>query len=139
MYRTVTVVTIAVTVLACAAHAADLPDPTAAPSPWFSEARWSALKTADSLASIGTGLSVNVYRWTPERALWLDGCLLYDAPRELVGGFGGLSTEIAGLPIIESMLLPLQVLTGGALDTVGIGAKYSYGNFAVAAYVTSHF
>lgn len=111
----------------------------AAPSPWFSAVTPCAIKSTDSLTSIGTGLSINVYKWSEGRSLWADGCVLYDAPQEVIGGFAGLSTEIKGLPIIEAILAPLQVLTSDALDTVGFGCKYSRGDATPCAYVTSHF
>lgn len=104
-----------------------------APSPWFSDVNFSTIKTADALASIGTGVSINVYRVAPERSLWLDLAPLYDAPRDVVGGFAGVSTEIAGLGVIETMLAPL-----GA-DCVGYGGKYDGNTLESIIYCTWHF
>jgi hypothetical protein len=101
-------------------------------SPWFSEIHPSAMKTANSLTSIGTGLSINVYRLSAERSLWADGCLFYDGPQDVIGGFAGLSTEIDGLPFVEVILAPLQA------DCVGAGGKWD-GTAEFLLYCTWHF
>jgi hypothetical protein len=106
-----------------------------APSPWFSEAHWSALKTVDDLTTIGAGLAVNVYRFAPERSIWLDGCPLYDGGNKILGGFAGLSTEIKGLPVLEFILAPVASVA----DCVGLGLKVTKGEFAGAVYVSTHF
>lgn len=101
-------------------------------SPWFSEICPSAMKTANSLTSIGTGLSVNIYRFSEDRSLWADGCLLYDGGQDVIGGFAGLSTEIAGLPFVEVILAPLQA------DCIGAGGKWD-GTAEFLLYCTWHF
>lgn len=126
--KTLTAATVAL-LLVTAACAQD------APSPWFSEARWSALKTVDTLTSIGAGVSVNVYRFAPERSAWLDGCPIYDGVPGAVGGFGGLSTEIKGLPLLGFLLAPIA----GVADCVGLGCKITKGETTVTAYVSTHF
>lgn len=123
MIRRLSFVVLLVLVLAVATAHAD-----AAPSPWFSEARGSIIKTVD-LDSIGTGLSINVYRFTPERSLWADGCFLYDGSSNLIGGAGGLSTEVKGLPIIGGL----------PVDCAGLGVKLLDNSVTPMAYLTVHF
>lgn len=147
-YLTATLTIVLLALLICApAPAADLVTDTgtelltnvapaqAAPaekSPWFSEICPSAMKTANSLTSIGTGLSLNIYRFSEDRSLWADGCLLYDGGRDVIGGFAGLSTEIDGLPFVEVILAPLQA------DCVGAGGKWD-GTAEFLLYCTWHF
>jgi len=119
-----TLTVLAVLALASAALPADAP----APSPWFTAARFSAMKTID-LDSIGTGLSVNVYKFAPERSLWADGCALYDGSSNLIGGAAGLSTEVKGIPIIGGL----------PVDCAGIGAKFLDNEVTPMAYLTTHF
>jgi len=122
--RTLLLTLAALALLATVAHA------DGAPSPWFSEARGSALKTID-LDSIGTGLSLNVYRVNPTRSIWADGCLLYDSSSNVVGGFGGVSTEPKGLPFADTFK--------AVFATVGVGVKLLKDDLTWAAYGTIHF
>ncbi len=125
-YLTAALTIVLLALLICAPAVAD------EPSPWFSEIHPSAMKTANSLTSIGTGLSVNIYRFSEDRSLWADGCLLYDGGQDVIGGFAGLSTEIAGLPFVEVILAPLQA------DCVGAGGKWD-GTAEFMLYCTWHF
>lgn len=126
-------------VLVAALLAAPVCADGAAASPWFSEYGWSAYKTSDTLESIGAGPSISVYQWAEDHALWLDLALLYDGAAETVGGFGGLSTEIAGQPILEAITAPIRLLSKDLLSNAGIGAKYTEGEWTPLLYVTTRF
>lgn len=103
-------------------------------SPWFSELRFSAMKTAD-LTSIGAGVSINVYRWSAERSAYLDACPIYDLGANLVGGAVGVSTEPRGVPVLETLLAPIL----SVIDTAGVGGKWLDGEATFIGYVTTHF
>lgn len=120
------------------AQIADLKPPTITPAPmllqapaptlqplgnWFDrhEARLCAMKSADMLESIGTGLSLQLKEFAPGHSLWADLCIQFAEDRN--SGFGGLSTEAEGLPIplIEAILKPVGKLTLGVFDRWGVG------------------
>lgn len=105
----------------------------APPSPWFRQAKPCVLKGIDGLFSLGAGYSFAVYTWSPERAAWLDLAPYYDGDAHIIGGFAGLSTEIRGIPIVETLLEPL-----GA-DCFGAGAKYSEGETQFVIHASWHF
>lgn len=88
---------------------------------WFDrhELRFCAVKSANTLESLGTGASLELKRLSEDQSLWLDLCAQFEAG-EKPRGFGGLSTEITGLPIplIEKFV---KSVTFGAFDCVGIG------------------
>lgn len=115
------------------------PPAAAEPSPWFSETAWSAFKTSDTLESIGAGPSLSVYQWAPDHAVWLDGALLYDGAADAVGLFGGLSTEIKGVVILEALTAPVRLLSKDLLDNAGLGVKVTHGDVLPLAYVTTRF
>ena len=106
----------------------------AAPSPWFSEVRFAAMKSVD-LDSIGVGGSLNVYKWSDGRSLWLDGCPIYDGSSNVLGGAAGLSTEAKGLPGVEMILRPVL----SVIDCAGVGGKWVDGRLTWMAYVTTQF
>ena len=106
---------------------------------WFGEFGWSAIKTTDSLESIATGPSISVYQWEPGHAVWLDLALLYDGEANACGGFGGLSTEIEGQPILESLTAPIRLISKDLLSNVGSGVKCTYGDWSALLYVTTRF
>jgi len=106
---------------------------------WFGEFGWSAIKTTDSLESIATGPSISVYQWEPGHAVWLDLALLYDGAADAVGLFGGLSTEIKGIGILEALTAPIRLLSKDLLDNAGLGVKVTHGDVLPLAYVTTRF
>jgi hypothetical protein len=105
---------------------------------WFErhELRFCAVKSARTLESLGTGASLELKRLSEDHALWLDLCAQFEAG-EKPRGFGGLSTEIDGLPVplLEKLLKPVQTLTFGVFDCVGIGTD----GRGVQAYLSTKF
>lgn len=104
-----------------------------AESPWFRQARPCALKGVDGLASVGAGYSFAVYTWSEDRAAWLDLAPYFDATRHVIGGFAGVSTEVEGIPIVETFLKPLEA------DCVGAGMKFRDGHTRVLIHASWHF
>ena len=104
-------------------------------SKWFDrhELSFSVVKSARTFESLGTGASLELKRLSEDRALWLDLCAQFEAG-EKPRGFGGISTEIAGLPIplIEKFV---KSVTFGAFDCVGIGTD----GRGVQAYISTKF
>lgn len=84
--------------------------------------RWSVLKTADTLTSIGIGASLRLIEFNDTAGLWLDGAPYYDDVTAHVAGFAGLSTEAAGLPLIRNLATIFQRALGANCSTVGLGA-----------------
>lgn len=99
------------------------PAPVAADTDWFDrhELRWCAMKSADTLESIGTGISLQLKEFAPGHSLWGDVCVQFAEDRD--SAFGGLSTEAEGLPVplLEALLKPVRKLTLGVFDRFGIG------------------
>lgn len=129
MKRALLVLLLLITAAPIMAQANDAP----AKSPWFQQARPCVLKGIDGLFSLGAGYSFAVYTWSPERAAWLDLAPYYDGDSHIVGGFAGASTEIKGIPIIETLLGPLEA------DCFGAGAKYSEGQTQFVIHASWHF
>ena len=88
---------------------------------WFErhDLRFCAVKSANTFESLGTGASLELKRLSEDRSLWLDLCAQFESD-EKPRGFGGISTEIEGVPIplLEKFV---QVITFGSFDCVGVG------------------
>lgn len=101
------------------------------------QVKWCALKTVETLDSIGTGLSVELFPIAEDWSLWFDSTLLYDGVTEQLGAFGGLSTEIEKFPVLNIILKPMQTLSNNLLDRAGFG--YSTQSQRLLWYVTVDF
>ena len=83
--------------------------------------RAGVFKTADTLSSLGVGLSYPVLALGAERHLYLDGAPFYDGTAEAWGAFVGLSTEAAGLPLIGALLDLFEHALSAGCSNVGYG------------------
>jgi hypothetical protein len=92
--------------------------------------RWSLalFKSAESLAALGMGVS---YRWTrigPDNSLYADLAPYYDGAEW--GGFGGVSTEASGIPLLGVLIEKVQKAIAAGAARIGVG----YGNDGVVVY-----
>lgn len=83
--------------------------------------RWSLLKMADTLASIGIGASLRLFEINDTAGLWLDGAPCYDDVSSRVAGFVGLSTEAEGLPLVRNLAKVFNKALGAGCSNVGFG------------------
>ncbi len=83
--------------------------------------RWSLVKMADTLTSIGVGASLRLIEITETAGLWLDGAPFYDDVSAHVSGFLGLSTEANGLPLIRNLNQVFSKAFGSGASNVGFG------------------
>lgn len=83
--------------------------------------RWSVIKTADTLTSIGIGASLRLFEISDTAGLWIDGAPCYDDVSSRVAGFIGLSTEAEGLPLVRNLAKVFNKALGAGCSNVGFG------------------